>query len=140
MREFLIEGKNSELLQSNQYRKIKQNKKEKREPWTKPRVRDLILVRDFEKDKYCGRKLDSRWVGPRIFTEITLSGVSRFVQELYREEVKKYHLDDLKTYCPRAGNLSITTSITRTAMPLAGFPGKKAVTLHSLFSDCWDYN
>ena len=66
--------------------------------------------------------------------------VSGFVQELYGEEVKKYHLDDLKTYCPRAENSPTTTSIARTAMSLPGFPGQGALTLHSLFSDCWAYN
>lgn len=39
-----------------------------------------------------------------ILTEIASSGVSGFVQELYGEEVKKYHFDDLKTFCPRAEN------------------------------------
>ena len=100
---------------------------------------DLVLVRDFERDKYHGRKLDARWLGPRILTEITSSRVSRFVQELYGKEVKKYHLDDLKTYCPQAENSPTATSITQTAMSLAGFPGQRAVTLHSLFSDCLDY-
>ena len=107
-----------------------------RAQWTQPRVGDLVLVRDFERDKHHGRKLDARWIGPRILTEITSSGVSGFVQELYGEEVKKYHLDDLKTYCPRAENSPTTTSINRTAMSLAGFPGQRAITLHSLFSDC----
>ncbi len=114
--------------------------KKTRAQWTKPQVGDLVLVRDFERDKHHGRKLDARWLGPRILTEITSSGVSGFVQELYGEEVKKYHLDDLKTYCPRAENSPTTTSITRTAMSLAGFPGQRAITLHSLFSDCQDYN
>ena len=106
-----------------------------RAQWTQPKVGDLVLVRDFERDKHHGRKLDARWIGPRILTEITSSGVSRFVQELYGEEVKKYHLDDLKTYCPRADYSRTTSSITRTAMALAGFPGQRAVTLHSLFSN-----
>ena len=96
---------------------------------------DRVLVRDFERDKHHGRKLDTRWVGPRILTEITSSGVSGFVQELYGEEVKKYHLDNLKTYCPQAEDAPTTTSITQTAMSLAGFPGQKAVTLYSLFSE-----
>ena len=96
---------------------------------------DLILVQDFERDKNHGRKLDARWVRLRILTEITSSGVSGFVQELYGEGVKKYHLDDLKTYCPRADDAPTTTSITRTAMSLAGFPGQRAITLHFLFSD-----
>ena len=39
----------------------------------------------------------------------TSSGVSRFVQELYRKEVKKYYLDELKTYCLQAEDLATTT-------------------------------
>ncbi len=109
--------------------------KKTRAKWTKPQVGDLVLVWDFERDKHHGRKLDARWIGPRIPTEITSSGVSEFVQELYGEEVKKYHLDDLKTYCPRTKNSSTITLIKRTAMALAGFPGQRAISLHSLFSD-----
>ena len=101
--------------------------------WTQPRVGDLVLVRDFEGDKHHGRKLDAHWIGPRILTEITSSGLSGFVQELYGEEVKKYHVDDLKTYCPRAENSPTVTSITRTTMALAGFPRQSATTIHSLF-------
>ena len=107
-----------------------------RAQWTKPRVGDLVLVRDFERDKHYGRKLDARWIGPRILIEITSSGVSGFVQELYVKEVKKYHLDNLKTYCPQAENSPTTTSITQTAIALGGFSGQRALTLHSLFSNC----
>ncbi len=111
-----------------------------RAQWTKSQVGDLVPVRDFKRDKHHSRKLDARWLGSRILIEITSSGVSGFVQELYGEEVKKYHLDDLKTYYPRAKNSPTTTSITRTAISLAGFPGQRTITLPSLFSDCQDYN
>lgn len=56
-----------------------------RAQWAQHRVGDLVLVRDFERDKHHGWKLDTRWIGPRILTEITSSG---FVQDLYSEEVK----------------------------------------------------
>ena len=92
-------------------------------------------MQDFETDKHHGRKLDAWWIEPKILTEITLSAVSGFVQELYSKEVKKYHLDDLKTYYPQVENAPTTTSITRIAMLVAGFSGQKAITLHSLFSD-----
>lgn len=72
-----------------------------RAQWTQPRVGDLVLVRDFERDRHHGPELDTRWIGPRILTKITSSEVSGFVRELYSEEVKKYHLDDLKIYYPR---------------------------------------
>lgn len=63
-----------------------------------------------------------------ILTEIASSGVSGFVQGLYGEEVRKYHFDDLKTFCPRAEN-------SRTAISLTGIPGQRSITFHSLFSD-----
>ena len=81
-----------------------------RAQWTKPRVGDQVLVRNFERDKHHWRKLDARWVGPRILKEITSSGISGFLQELYGKKVKKYQLDDLKTYCPQADDASTTTS------------------------------
>ena len=113
---------------------IRQERKT-RAQWTQPRVGDLVLVRDFEKDKHHGRKLDARWIGPRIFIEITLSKVSGFVQELYGGEVRKYHLDNLKTYCPQAENSPTVISITRTAMSLVGFLSQRAINLNSLFSN-----
>lgn len=86
-----------------------------------------------------------RWIGSKILTreESHSRGFSLepsfrvfFLQDLYGEEVRKYHLDDLKTYCPRAAeNPPNITSITRTAISLAGFPGQRAITLHSLFFD-----
>lgn len=68
--------------------------------WTKLQVEDMVLVHNFERDKHNGQKLDLQWVGLRILTEITPSRVLGFVQKLYDKEVKKYHLDNLKTYCP----------------------------------------
>ncbi len=103
--------------------------------WTQPRVGDLVLIRDCKRDEHHGRKLVAHWVRTRILTEITSSGVSGFVQELYGEEVKKYHLDDLKTNRPRAEDPLTTTSITRAAMALVGFPGQRAILLYPLFSD-----
>lgn len=78
-------GKSSELMRSDRYRKIIQNKKGKCE---RSRVNleletwfwsEILICRD----KHHGRKLDARWICPRILTEITSSGVSGVVQELY---------------------------------------------------------
>lgn len=66
-----------------------EKKKHKRRGFYKLQVEDLVLVRDFESDKHHGRKLDARWIGPRIFTKITSNEVSGFVQEIYYEGVKK---------------------------------------------------
>lgn len=42
-----------------------------------------------------------QWIGPRILVKVLDSGVSGYVQELYGERIKRYHPDDLKTYCSR---------------------------------------
>lgn len=102
--------------------------------WTKPQAGDLVLVRDFTRDKDFGRKLDMKWLGPRLLVEISESGVAGYVQNLHGDgEVKRYHLDDIKTYHPRAEGQNTHTSIERTAMACAGFPGQRAVDLGLLF-------
>ena len=37
---------------------------------------DLVLVRDIQKDKQHGRKLDPNWLGPRLLVKSTPTGVS----------------------------------------------------------------
>lgn len=98
--------------------------------WTKPSQGDLVMVRDLQRDKQHGRKLDARWLGPRLLVGISSSGVSGYVQELYDDRVKRYHLDDLKVYCHREGAEN-NTMIERGAMLYAGFQGQRAVDLHS---------
>lgn len=39
--------------------------------WTQPKPGDLVMVRDIQKDKQHGRKLDPSWLGPRLLTEIS---------------------------------------------------------------------
>lgn len=60
--------------------------------WTPPKLGDLVLVRDIQKEKHFGRKLESNWMGPRMLTEVTQSGVSGYVKEIYGDKVKKNHL------------------------------------------------
>lgn len=104
-----------------------------RSKWTKPQEGDLVLVRDHQRDKDKGRKLDPRWLGPRLLTSIAESGVAGYVQELYGDKVKRYHLDDLKIYCAREEGMGNQTFVARTAMALIGFPGQRAHNLGSLF-------
>ena len=62
----------------------------------------LILVQNWSLDKDMGRKLESRWMGPRLVTQ-RISDVTIMVRKLYRNgKAKKYHVDDLKDYVPRA--------------------------------------
>ncbi|MCJ1461993.1 hypothetical protein MMC07_000593 [Pseudocyphellaria aurata] len=100
--------------------------------WSKPEVGDLVLVRDFQRDKDHGRKLDARWIGPRVIVGLTATGVAAFVRELYGVQAKRYHLNDLKVYLPRRERES-RLHVHRTGMCLAGFPGQRAVNLHDLF-------
>ena len=98
--------------------------------WTPPKPGDLVLVRDFQKEKHFGRKLESNWTGPRLLTELTQTGVSGYMKELYGDKAKKYHLDDLKVYCSRSVPANVST-IDRGAMLYAGFPGQRAIDLDS---------
>ena len=88
------------------------------------------MVRDIQRDKHHGRKLDARWLGPRLLVGVSTSGVSGYVQELYDDKVKRYHFDDLKVYCAREGTNNDTT-IARGAMRYAGFNGQRAVDLRT---------
>ena len=101
--------------------------------WTSPKAGDLVMVRDFTKDKAHGRKLDPNWLGPRLLVELTSTGVSGYVRELYGGTLKKYHLDDLKVYCQRQLGLPINCAVQfeRGAMRYAGFSGQRAVDLNS---------
>lgn len=61
--------------------------------------------------------------------------MSGFVQELYSKKVKKYYLDNLKTYCFQAKYLFKTNSINYTAILLARFLEQRTIIFHTLFFD-----
>jgi hypothetical protein len=69
----------------------------------KPRVGDLVLVRDIALSKQHGRKLEARWSTPRVVDSISASGVSAHVRELHHApgKTKRYHVEDLLVYTPR---------------------------------------
>jgi hypothetical protein len=128
--------------------------------WTKPKPGDLVLVRDIQKDKQHGKKLDSRWMGPRLLTQLH-SPVTGYVQNIYGDgKTKKYHLDHLKVYCPRSDRINLTQfpqndpyelepnaiytiasattiasfSIDKTAMQMAGKPGSRFLDLNNPYN------
>lgn len=121
---------------------------QKRPQWTKPLVGDLVLVRAHALDKEHGRKLDSRWLGPRLLVEY-MSPVSASVRNVYGDgKTKKYHIDDLKTYIPRVNQPayesrarfpdpstdiealpSLSFTIDQTAMKYAGRLGSRFLNL-----------
>lgn len=57
-------------------------------------------------------------------------GVPGYVQELYDDKIKRYHLNDMKTYCIRSEPTN-NTIMERGAMLFPGFPGQRAVDLLS---------
>jgi hypothetical protein len=83
--------------------------------WTKPKLRDLVLVRSHALDKEHRRKLESRWLGLRLITNMP-SEVSADVTNIYGDgKVKKYHFNDLKVYVPRAEQPDITRFLVNDA-------------------------
>ena len=47
--------------------------------WIPPKPRDLVLVRDYQKEKHFGRKLESNRTGPRLLSEVIQSEVSGYI-------------------------------------------------------------
>ncbi len=67
-----------------------------------PKAGVLVLVRNHAVDRQRGRKLESKWLGPRLLVSLSLSGLTGRVKELYGEGgTKKYHLNDLILYVER---------------------------------------
>ena len=68
--------------------------------YKRPKVGDLVLVRDIQLAKEKGKKLEARWSTPRILERISKSGVSGHVRQLHNPpgKTKRYHLDDLIPY------------------------------------------
>jgi len=67
-----------------------------------PEAGDLVIVRHHAVDNQRGRKLESRWLGPRLLVNLTPSGNSGHVQELHGDgATKRYHLNDILLYKER---------------------------------------
>lgn len=69
--------------------------------WETPVEGDLVMVRRHEIDQQKGRKLESRWDGPRLLVRMSARGNSAFVRELHGTKEKRYHVDNLKVYVRR---------------------------------------
>jgi hypothetical protein len=103
----------------------------------KPKVGDLVLVRDIALSKQHGRKLEARWSTPRIVDSISASGVSAYVRELHHApgKTKRYHVEDLLVYTPRGPDVNTqiapTVEYARGAMGAqeAFVPGQRAFHL-----------
>lgn len=67
-----------------------------------PKAGDLVLVRNHAVDGQRGRKLESKWLEPRLLVSLSSSGLTGRVRELYGEDgTKQYHLNDLIFYVER---------------------------------------
>ena len=95
-----------------------------------PQAGDLVIVRHHTIDNQRGRKLEPKWLGPRLLTKITKHGLSGYVRELHGTgTVKRYHLNDILLYhqrepvisaevhfiTPTHGSTPVVTSTSRTA-------------------------
>ena len=67
-----------------------------------PSPGDLVIIRNHAVDNQHGRKLERKWLGPRLLTRMTRSGLSGYVRELHGEgKEKRYHINDMKLYYER---------------------------------------
>lgn len=67
-----------------------------------PKAGDFVLVRNHAVDGQRGRKLESKWLGPRLLVSLSSSGLTGRVRDLYGAGgTKKYHLNDLILYVER---------------------------------------
>ena len=106
-----------------------------------PKEGDLVIVRNHAVDSQKGRKLESRWLGPRILVSYTASGLSAYIRKLHGSgKTKRYHLNDLLLYNPRSAFKINDTTILQTShgkVPTViggrggGEPGSRAVFLSS---------
>ena len=86
--------------EASAYSHYRRGQRERRQ-WI-PKTGDLVLVRNHAVDGQRGRKLESKWLGPRLLVSLSSSGLTGRVRELYGEGgTKKYHLNDLLLYVER---------------------------------------
>lgn len=62
-----------------------------------------MLVRNHAVDSQRGRKLEAKWLGPRILVSYSASRLSGHIREIYGDgKTKKYHLNDILLYQERS--------------------------------------
>ena len=93
---------------SHHYHKLAQQRQRIPEPG------DLVLVRNHQVDNQRGRKLEARWLGPRLLVKWTHHRRSGWIRELHGTATpKRYHIDDIILYHKRrpvfSGRILLTT-------------------------------
>lgn len=72
--------------------------------WNTPKPGDLVMIRRHELDNQKGRKLESRWDGPKLLVRFSARGNSGFVQEVHGDgKEKRYYVDNIRVYVEREG-------------------------------------
>lgn len=110
-----------------------------------PKGRDLVVVRNYTVDSQRGRKLEGRWLGPRILVSYTAAKLSAYVREVHGvRNPKRYHLNEILFYnlCSFfwIGDSIICQNLHGTNPTVigghgTGEPGARVVFLHC---SCWD--
>ncbi len=64
-----------------------------------PNPGDLVLVRNHAVDSQRGRKLEAKWLGPRLLVLYSASKLMEYIREIYSDgKAKKYPLNDILLY------------------------------------------
>ena len=67
-----------------------------------PAPGDLVIVRNHAVDAQRSRKLEGKWLGPRLLTRTAKHGLSGYVRELHGDgRERRYHMNDLLLYHAR---------------------------------------
>lgn len=97
-----------------------------------PEPGDLVLVRNHAVDGQRGRKLEAKWLGPRILVSYSASKVLAHIREIYGDgKTKKYHLNDIVLYKERSAFTREGGPNPTRAGRGAGEPGMRAVMLYN---------
>ena len=82
--------------------------------YKRPEPGDLVLLRDLQRDKHLGRKLDPRWTKCCIVERLTKNGISAYIRALHEgpDKTKRYHIDDLQVYPSRTITRNYTADTT----------------------------
>ena len=67
-----------------------------------PAPGDLVVVRNHAINSQKGKKLESKWLRPRLLTRVTEHELSGYVRELHGTgQGKRYHMNDMMMYYER---------------------------------------
>ena len=98
-----------------------------------PEPGDLVLIRHHTVDQQKGRKLDPKWLGPRILESWTHHGKSGVVREIQgTKKSKRYSIDDIMLYYQRPAVPSLACVQSQaTDLRITTSPGQRAIHLES---------